>query len=155
MSKLSQKEAVFKAVVEVTGHTGEGVCSPTREQRAMVNTILFEGFRSGTIELDREFTDQELKAYVSGLQSNWLRKDKRLNGGIAYVAKNPGSRAGSGDPQLKAMRGLLASLTDPTERAEVQRYIDQRVAELSKAKQPEIDVSALPAELAHLATKSS
>ena len=143
MSKLSQKEAVFKAVVEVTGHTGEGV------------TILFEGFRSGTIELDREFTDQELKSYVSGLQSNWLRKDKRLNGGIAYVAKNPGSRAGSGDPQLKAMRGLLASLTDPTERAEVQRYIDQRVAELSKAKQPEIDVNSLPAELAHLATKSS
>ena len=144
---MSQKEAVFKAVVEVTGHTGEGVCSPTREQRAMVNTILFEGFRAGAIELDREFTDQELKAYVSGLQSNWLRKDKRLNGGIAYVPKNPGSRAGSGDPQLKAMRALLASLVDPAQRAEVQQYIDARVAEITKTQQPVIDVSALPEAL--------
>ncbi|NBO39686.1 hypothetical protein EBU99_14000 [bacterium] len=149
MSKMSQKEAVYGAVVNVKGTTEfSSAVEMSREERAMVNQILFEGFRGGAIELDTEFTDQQLKAYVSGLQSNWLRKDKRLNGGVAYVAKNPGSRSGSGDPQLKALRALLGTLTDVTDRAEVQAHIDARVAEIARSKQPTIDLSALPPELA-------
>src|SRR5574343_189146 len=144
--KMSQKEAVFQAVCNVTGHTGEGQVSISKEQRAQVNAILFEGFRAGSIELDREYTDSDLKSYVSGLQSNWLRKDKRLNGGEKYTAKNPGSRAGSTDPQLKAMRALLSTLTDESERAEVQGYIDAKVAEINATKQAKtVDFSALPA----------
>lgn len=149
MSKLSQKEAVYNAVVSVKGTSefeGSAV-SMTREERAIVNQILVEGFKAGTVELEKTFTDAELKAYVSGLQSNWLRKDKRLNGGIAYVPKNPGSRAGTGDAQLKALRALMSTLNDPSDRAEVQKHIDARVAELGRAKQPKIDLSALPAEL--------
>lgn len=149
MSKLSQKEAVFVAVCQVTGHTGEGQVSITKEQRAQVNAILFEGFKSGKIELDREYSDSGLKGYVSGLQSNWLRKDKRLNGGTQYVAKNPGSRAGSSDPQLKAMRALMSTLTDEAEIAEVQSHIDMRVAAIAAEKQAKtVDFSALPADLA-------
>ena len=149
MTKMSQKEAVFQAITNVIGEF-EGACVPTKEQRATVNQILFEGFRAGTIELDREFDDKELKQYVSGLQSNWLRKDKRLNGNVQYVAKNPGSRAGSSDPQLKAMRALLATKTDETERAEIQAFIDKRVAEVKPAKTVTINVADLPEELRHL-----
>lgn len=149
MSKMNQKEAVFQAICNVTGFKGEGVLSITKEQRSQVNAILFEGFRAGTIELDREYSDSDLKSYVSGLQSNWIRKDKRLNGGTQYVAKNPGSRAGSTDPQLKAMRALLSTLTDESERAEVQSHIDAKVAEIAAAKQTKVvDFSALPADLA-------
>lgn len=149
MNKMSQKEAVFQAVCNVTGHKGEGTVMISKEQRAQVNAILFEGFRAGSIELDREYTDSDLKGYVSGLQSNWLRKDKRLNGGVQYTAKNPGSRAGSTDPQLKAMRALLSTLTDESERAEVQGYIDAKVAEINATKQAKtVDFSALPADLA-------
>lgn len=144
---VTQKEAVFQAVMNVVGEF-DGACTPTKEQRAQVNQILFEGFRAGTIQLDREFTDTELKAYVSGLQSNWLRKDKRLNGGIKYEAKSPGSRQGSGDAQLKAMRALLSTLTEAADKAEVQKHIDARVAEISKAKVKTIDLSHLPADLA-------
>ena len=100
----NQKEATYQAIVNVTGHTGEGVLEISKEQRAQVNMILFQGFRAGTIQLDREFTDADLKSYVSGLQSNWIRKDKRLNGGVQYTAKNPGSRAGSGDPHTLQAR---------------------------------------------------
>ena len=144
---MNQKEAVYAAVCAVTGHTGEGKVDISKEQRSQVNLILFEGFRSGEIELDREFTDSELKVYVSGLQSNWLRKDMRLNGGVKYVAKNPGSRQGSGDEQLKALRALMSSLTDEADRAEVQAHIDARVAELSAAKKMSINFNALPIEL--------
>lgn len=149
MTKISQKEAVFQAVKNVCGEQ-DGAYTPSKEQRAQVNGILFEGFRKGTIELDREFSDTDLKSYVSGLQSNWLRKDKRLNGGVAYVAKNPGSRAGSGDPQLKALRALMTTDISATERAEVQSYIDARIMEINatKAKKVTVDFSALPADLA-------
>ena len=146
---MNQKEAVFVAVCSVTGFTGEGICSPTREQRAQVNAILFEGFRSGKIQLDREFNDTELKSYVSGLQSNWLRKDKRLNGGINYTAKNPGSRQGSGDAQVKALKALLSTLEPGTsDYNEVKTALDERVAHIAKPKTPTIDFSALPADLA-------
>ena len=147
--KMTQKEAVFSAIQNVCG-TQDGAYTPTKEERASVNQILFEGFRSGTIELDREYSDSELKAYVSGLQSNWLRKDKRLNGNVQYVAKNPGSRAGSTDASVKAMRALLATKSDPSERKEIQDFIDKRVAEIKPAKTVTINVSDLPPELAHL-----
>jgi hypothetical protein len=157
MSKQSQKEAVFTAITNVLSEAGIPVVEGqsietymTREVRAQVNQILFEGFKTSTVELDREFTDSELKAYVSGLQSNWIRKDKRLNGNVSYIAKNPGSRAGSADPQLKAMRALLSTLSIDSEKAEVQAHINARLSEISvsKAKTVSIDFSALPADLA-------
>jgi hypothetical protein len=144
---MNQKEAVYQAVTNVCGEV-DGAYTPTKEQRAQVNQILFEGFRAGKIELDREYTDSELKAYVSGLQSNWLRKDKRLNGNITYVAKNPGSRQGSGDPALKAMKALLSTLTPNTpDYMEVQAEIDKRQSEIQASKVKTIDMSALPEHL--------
>lgn len=148
MSTVTQKEAVFAAIINVMGEQ-DGAYTPTKEQRAQVNNILFEGFKSGRIEMDGEKSDSDLKSYVSGLQSNWLRKDKRLNGGVQYTAKNPGSRSGSTDPQLKAMRALLTTLTTDEEKTEVQAYIDARVSELNATKVAKtVDFSALPADLA-------
>lgn len=159
MSKMSQKEAVFSAVTSVLAENNISVSEGTdvstlmtRELRSQVNQVLFEGFRNGSVELDREYNDSDLKAYVSGLQSNWLRKDKRLNGGAAYAAKNPGSRLGSSDPQLKAMRALLTTDISAEEKAEVQGYIAARISEIqaSKVKKVTIDTSALPAALQSL-----
>jgi len=149
---MNQKSAVYEAITSVLAEAGihfeDGMDVSelmTKELRAQVNIILFTGFRAGTISLDREFNDKELKSYVSGLQSNWIRKDSRLNGDVKYTAKSPGSRPS--DPQLAAMRALLATLTNPTDRAEVQKHIDARVAELAKARAPQIDVSKLPEAL--------
>ena len=156
MTKVNQKEAVYSAICSVLSESGiafsEGMdVGPvmSRELRAQVNNILFHGFKEGSIDLDREFTDSELKAYVSGLQSNWIRKDKRLNGNTTYIAKNPGSRAGTGDPQLKAMRALFSTLTTAEDKVEVQKHIDARVSEIAATKTVKvIDYSALPADLA-------
>ena len=158
MSKMSQKEAVYSAVTSVLTENNISVSEGTdvstimtRELRSQVNAILVEGFNSGSVELDRTFSPSDLKAYVSGLQSNWLRKDKRLNGGAKYSAKNPGSRIGSSDPQLKAMRGLLTTLSTDSDRAEVQAAIDSRVNEIQATKAKKsvtVDFAALPADLA-------
>ena len=157
MIKTSQKESVFQAVNTVLEQSdikinGANVAEHmTRERRATVNAILFESFRAGGVELEKEYTDTELKAYVSGLQSNWIRKDKRLNGGVQYTAKNPGSRAGNGDTQLKNMRLLLQTLTPGTpDYKEVEVAIEERMEEIkvSKVKAKPIDFSALPASLA-------
>lgn len=157
-NKQSQKEAVFSAVTAVLAEAGVTVNEGdnfathlTRELRAQVTGILVEGFTSGAISLDKTFSDDaELRTYCSGVTSNWLRKDKRLNGGVAYQAKNPGSRVGSGDPALKAMRLLLSSQTDAVKRNEIQGFIDARVGEIKASRKPEkqIDFSALPADLA-------
>lgn len=141
MSKQTQKDAVHSAITSVlaeagiTVSEGESVSSHmTRERRAQVTEILVEGFRAGNIELDKEFDDAGLRTYVSGLQSNWIRKDSRLNGGTKYSPKNPGSRVGSGDEQLKNLRLFLKTRSTAEEKAEVQGYIDARVAELSASK---------------------
>ena len=160
MSQVTQKQAVYAAITAVLKEAGiqfedgSDVSSyMSKERRAQVNSILFEGFRAGSVQLDREFTDTELKAYVSGLQSNWIRKDKRLNGNTQYVAKNPGSRAGSGDAQLKAMRALLSTLSNDADKAEVEAEIAKRVSEISKAKAPAIDTTKLPEHLMKFVTK--
>ena len=150
MSKINQKEAVFKAVVKVTGHE-EGICQPTKEQRAQIIEILVQGFNESAIALDTTYTEAGLKSYVGGLVSNWLRKDKRLNGGMAYVAKNPGSRVGSSDPQLTALRKLLKTELSDTDRAEIEGYIEARLTEINAAKPKKtvtINYDDLPAELA-------
>jgi hypothetical protein len=155
MSQVTQKQAVYVAILSVLKehnvHFEDGMnVAPlmSKDYRAIVNTILFEGFRSGSIQLDSQFTDQELKSYVSGLQSNWIRKDARLNGDTKYVAKNPGSRTGSGDAQIKAMKALLSTLTTDEDKAEVQAAIDARVAEIESLKpKVSIDFSSLPESL--------
>lgn len=158
---ISQKEAVKSAISQVLTEAGVKFDDNsnfkdilTREYRAQVNQILFEGFRAGTITLKKEKSDSELKEYVSGLVSNWLKKDMSLSGGVAYVVKNPGSRAGSTDPQIKALRALMKM--KPDQATEIQGYIDARLETINaskptKTKTVKVDVEALPEALRHLA----
>lgn len=155
--KMNQKTAVYMAITSVLAEAGihfeDGMnVAPlmSKELRSQVNAILVEGFKSGEIELDREYSESDLKAYVSGLQSNWIRKDKRFNGNTVYVAKNPGSRAGSGDSALRNAKLLLQTLTPgTTDYTEVESFIKTRTEEIAKEKQAKvtIDFSKLPEHL--------
>jgi hypothetical protein len=161
-NKVTQKVAVFNAIVEVLEKNGntytEGMdIHPfmSKEIRSEVNDILCEGFTNGTIGLSEEAsakynTPALLRGYGAGLISNWVRKDLRVNGNVPYSAKNPGSRRGASDPQMKALKTLLNSTTDVTEREEIQSYIDTRLTQLEagKKKSTPVDFSVLPAELA-------
>lgn len=158
MSKQNQKEAVYSAVNSVLAEYGMSISETTAvadqlnsNTRSQIVDILVKGFNSGVIELDTQFeSPSKLRTYASGLLSNWLRKDKRLNGGTKYVPAKPGSRAGVSDPQIKAMRALLASghVTDAVDILEIENAIARRMQEIAPAKpQVTVDFSVLPEAL--------
>jgi hypothetical protein len=125
----------------------------TDEDRAKVRQLIIAGFKGNRIEMAEESKskylsdDKALSAYVSGLVNNWIRKAPEFNGGAKYQAKNPGSRAGSQDEAIAEMTKLLKQTNDPKVKATIQAEIDSRKAELFYSKQPQIDVSKLPAHL--------
>lgn len=157
MTKLKQSEAVVKAVREVCAEHGiafEGDMGPklSKELRQSVYSILFEGFMNGSIQYSKALDEASVKKYIPGLVNNWLRKGKALNGGVAYVVRNPGSRTGSGDEQLKALRALQKRYeTGSDDFMEIQSFIDARLAELGATKKANtakpINVEALPEAL--------
>jgi len=130
----------------------------TDTDKATVRTTLFDMFRAGSVTYKSEFQpkvddDAELKKYISGLVNNWIRKEKSFNCGQAYVAKNPGSRAHSGDEQLKELKKLSAQcIGDDEAMALITDAIVARQAEIAKdnAKTVTINADALPDSLKHL-----
>ena len=150
---MKQVDAVYQGVRNVVGSSFEDgldygpVFAKGTDNRAVLHQMITEGFRSGAIELSRSYTEPEMKNYVSGLISNWLRKDTRLNGGSKYQAKNPGSRAGCGDVQLRELRKLRTVVTDTAIIAEIDQHIAKRTSELNTVV---IDASKLPESLRHL-----
>lgn len=153
-----QKDAVFNAISSVLSEAGievnEGDNFAThlnKDLRASVTDILVEGFKNGTISLEKPYeSEAELRTYASGVTSNWLRKDPRMNGGVKYVAKNPGSRVGSTNPEIKAMRALLAirgETMTSEQRAEVQSQIDSRVEALRSSRKSSKELTSEQIEL--------
>lgn len=163
--KVNQRQATVNTILAVLSERGVDyeLNGPTPisevltdSDKSKVREILFTQFKQGQIQYKSTFQskvddDSELKKYISGLVNNWIRKAKEFNAGETYKAKNPGSRAGSQDAEVKEMRKLLSVTTDPESRALIQEAIDSRVAELKAHKnQVTIDVNQLPEHLRHL-----
>jgi hypothetical protein len=154
----NQKTAVFNAVCSVLNQDSfDESVSLTKEQRATVIEMVTEGFSAGDVEFSESArakydSPAKIKTYTNGLVSNWLRKDKRLNGNVQHTIANPGSRAGAGDKVIKELKKLASTLTDPAQIAACQSEIDNRLAALKaeKAKNVEIDMSLIPADLQDL-----
>lgn len=143
---MTQGEAVYKAVSQVFEGVN-GAVPETRgwseEQKRTVYAMVLSMFKDGTTSHKGNPSDEELVKYIPGLVNDRVRKDKRLNGGTQYKAKNPGSRAGSGDKSLSSARELLKLTEDEAARAEIEAYITRRMSELK----PKQDFSAVPPEL--------
>lgn len=145
---MTQGEAVYNAVCEVLGEKPTGKVELSDAQLLAVEQRVFLSFKNGETVHSKNPSDEALLKYIPGLVNNWLRKDLRLNGGSPYQAKNPGSRSGSGDESVRAMKTLLSMTTDEDARAAIQLEIDKRVAEIKP--KVEIKVEALPESLRHL-----
>ena len=155
-NQVSQKEAVFNAIVNVFNNnnvtfvsgSSNALSLMTASMRSEVNQILVDGLTNGTVALSKSgMSSSEIRAYASGLQSNWLRKDSRLNGGTASSVSVSSSRSATvkstrslskieKDTQIKSLRSLLKIKTDPSEIAEIESFINKRINELSSAVSP-------------------
>ena len=159
----NQKEAVYVATMNILAEAeipfddGMNVSNIiTKDQRTKVIAILATDFLAGEIEMTNDARAKynsldKMKGYVNGLVSNWFRKDTRLNGGGKYVAKNPGSRAGVGDAQLKALKTLRTIKAGDAEALKaIDEHIARRTKEIGeeKAKTVTVDLSKIPPELA-------
>jgi hypothetical protein len=163
---MKQSEAVYQATRQVLKEKGiqfedgQNITDVmTTEIRKEVISIVCEGFKAGTVDLKDTESNREkladeakLREYTNGLVSNWYRRDVRFNGGETYQPKNPGSRAGSQDDQVKAIRALIKSgKLDEEGMKLAQAKLDERLAEIRAASNKvEIDVDQLPDDLKHL-----
>lgn len=133
---MNQKEAVFQVISELK-HGEVDTDKPVvlnKQEKQMAAEKLFDGFKKGKVAYNHEMpSDDKLLLYISGLVSNWLRKDKRLNGQRNYVPQRPGSRTmpnvsmdnGSIDPeQLRALQALAGGAGGE----EVQVFVVRRPA---------------------------
>ena len=161
---MNQREAVYSATHSVLSDAGVhfedfGQISDvmTKELRDKVHAIVCESFRQGEVSFkdtasnrEKMSSDSKLNTYVSGLISNWYRKDKRFNGNTTYQPKNPGSRAGQGDAQLKALRGLKRKFAGTEKESIIDAQINERLEAIQteRAKKIEVDLSVLPEGLA-------
>lgn len=158
--KNTQRNAVFAAICNIrkTSEFADKVVL-TKDERGLVHQMVCEGFRQGTIEFENTpanaeklASDSKLSAYVSGLISNWLRKDTRLNGGEKYEIQNPGSRAGQSDEQMKTLRALKKQFAGTDKEVVIDRQIEVRKSELASAKAKSVEltqeqIDALPADV--------
>ena len=158
MSKFNQKEGVFGAVCSVLGaESFDAAVELNSDQRKQVIEIVTEGLMAGEIEMtdaarEKHNDESKMRTYTNGLVSNWLRKDKRLNGNVKHEIKNPGSRAGSGDKVVAELKKLRSTLTDPGQIAAVDHEIEKRINAIKaeRAKSVEIDTSLIPEDLLDL-----
>lgn len=157
---VSQKQAVTNAILSVFPKYelgGEVILSTllNSDTKKKLRAILVSGFKAGEISMSEDAIkkyitskdDKALDKYVSGLLDNWVRKNPEFNNGGKYITKNPGSRAGSGDEQVRAMRNLKKTTNDPEVLAEIDAAITERLAEIKPTQTVEIDVEALPEHL--------
>lgn len=163
---LNQHQAVVQASKFILGSEfQEGVDIKTyitKEQRVAIIDMVVDMFQKNEADLSTEArvkfdTTQKLRTYTNGLVTNWFNKSKELNGGTKYEAKNPGSRAGSGDDQLKALKNLKTNLTlkgaSSEALAKVEAAIEARVSAISASapiKTKAVDVNVLPENLRDL-----
>jgi len=159
---MTQKDAVFNTVKSVLNEAGKSIDGQvvlTDDERKACLAVLTTTMQQGEILVSeakqaKMTTEKDYRDYSANILNNWVRKDKRLNGDTTYVPKNPGSRAGAGDDQVKELKKLKSTLSDPEAQAEVQAAIDERIAELraerNQAKVEDIKIDAIPEHLRHL-----
>ncbi len=157
--KVSQRDAVHSATHAILKQAGvsfeDGNDVSTYIDKPMREKVIFlvcEMFRTGKAEFENTPSNAEklaspakLKQYVGGLVSNWYRKDPRFNGNTKYVAKNPGSRAGAGDEQLKALKLLAVKFKGTDKEAIITKQIAvrQETINAERAKAITADLSVL------------
>ena len=150
---ISQKEAVFQAIVNVIGNDfSEGMnckewftANPgTKEQ---VHAAVLEGANT-VFEVKR--AQKSMTKYVSGLINNHLTKDIRINGGTEYKPEKTGTRGGT--DEIRATRKVVNLFEEGSpQHTEALTTLNELTEAYQAEKQAkEIDLDALPEHLRKL-----
>jgi len=159
---MNQREACFAVISNIKKFEPNTKVSLTDGERKEVVNRLTDMFLNDEVEMkDTEANSvkkqdpAKMKSYVIGLVNDFFRKDKRVNGNIAYEASAPGSRPT--DQKLKVLMAVYQiAISENNEEAKAKIYeaIEARKAEVKKpAKQKEIDYSLLPDDIRELLGK--
>jgi activator of HSP90 ATPase len=177
---LSQREAVFKATIEVLKANGVSFTPGSTQVKSVLTDSLREKiisrvvqmFQNNEVELKATESNasklndaRKLKAYVGGLCTNWFTKDKMLNGNVTYKPQNPGTGgtktksekvASSSDDKIRELNKLkahLAATNDANGVSQVNEAIKKRQEEIAasvKPKKSPVDLSKIPDEFKDL-----
>jgi hypothetical protein len=135
-TQITQKNAVLNEVKAVLGANFDSSLPAkdqlTADQLNIIRNNIFDGIVNGTISFNGvNYTDEQIKRYVSGMISNHFRKAKELNGGEQYAPQINRSR----DEQVIELTKFLSTLQEGTDDYNVVlSALNNRKAELAKAK---------------------
>lgn len=156
---LSQKECVFATIEEF--FTNNGLTLPNKvslslSDKKLIVEALTDKAMLGCMSLEPEskakYHSRDLMlGYCTKLLNNWLRKDIRLNGGVKFFIKNPGSKAGTSDPQIKQLKEIKSKIIDATYTKAIDEQINIRLSKLNNNKKfKSINKDLLPEEIQSL-----
>lgn len=153
---ISQSDAVLATTKSVLGDRYDPsvpVASiATDADRLAVAELLIEGFEQGEINLSAEAREKfqsrrELKKYVSGLISNWWKKNPDLNGGGKYEPKSQRVTNSAQIKNIMLLRERCSESGNEDGVAQCDAMIAKIKAEAEVKKEKAIDVEKLPEEL--------
>jgi len=157
MAKHSQKEVVYATISAFMLESGKRFDNGDKielspEDRKTIVTMIVAAIDAGEMKFSPEAlakhnSPEKVRNYSTGLLSNWLRKDKKLNGGNQHSIKNPGSRIGQNDDLIKSLKRLRKTLTNQKEIEAINSELDLRVKQLKQQKTPIINKADIPAHL--------
>lgn len=96
MSQISQKEAVYAAVLDVLGDTfvSNSPLKLTKEQRIAIQNKVTAALTTGNVAFrnpEKLKNAEYVKTYVIGLVSNWVRRDPRFKAAVAAAVSSASS----------------------------------------------------------------
>jgi hypothetical protein len=140
MSEESQKQVVYNAIVAFLQENGLSLennrAELTKSDRKTIVTMIATALDSGDMPFSataraKHDTPTKIRNYSTGLLSNWLRKDNRINGGAKHKIKNPGSKANQDDEVLKDLKSIRKLLSNKKEIQAVDNEIALRMKQLN------------------------
>jgi hypothetical protein len=136
----SQKQVVHNAIIAFLQENGlslnDNKVELTHNDRKTIVTMIMAAIDSGDMHLSvaaraKHDTPKKIRNYSTGLLSNWLRKDHRINGGLKHKINNPGSKANQDDEVIKSLKSIRKLLSNHKEILAVDAEISLRIKQLN------------------------
>jgi hypothetical protein len=136
----SQKQVVHNAIMAFLQENGlslnDNKVELTHNDRKTIVTMIMAAIDSGDMHLSvtalaKHDTPKKIRNYSTGLLSNWLRKDHRINGGLKHKIKNPGSKANQDDEVIKSLKSIRKLLSNHKEILAIDAEISLRIKQLN------------------------